>query len=627
MNFKGVKHGILPAALLALSAGQVYAFTNFAGRLQEILNCAQWQVQFAFSLAIFFLGMGAAFFGPLVEKDVKRSALLGGSLLCLGLMISASSVVMKSSLLLWLGYGFLLGLGTGIIYVSPVKTMMLWYKEHRTLAAAVPVVFFGLGSTVSTMIYQGLLISLPLTTALFIFSIIYACMCSLGAWLLQKPEGAEEKLVEPERPEPGIVNYDSTVRDGKFQYSLLFRQAHFWCCWSFMLINISAGLCMIPLARQLVSGVYSASIVTLFIALAGLFNGAGRLVFAWAAGKMQTKAGILRYVTLLSVISAVCALSCQKLIGPAFLIINACYGAGFSVMPGILAEEFTMRNISKIHGAVLSAWGFAGLIGNSLAVLIGTVLGFGTHGVLLLVLGLYAVCFIIHCCLLYQAGGDGFEWSIGWWITEFCTDWIFPAYKLKKLLFPSKRFNIVRLPQIKWHEYSDREWRLTCAVMELVCGFIEEEKALEKVEWYGEYGHKYGDHGFNMTYPEMKGRYVMDIIKEIRDWWRTDRLFLLKQKTMLEEILVQAFFPERLFDENGKMTTIKNYGPKTVEELKKKSGMSNFSILYSLTNADDTKLLDAKFIENLCDELEKKIFDNDQKYMHLAIDISPSLWT
>jgi OFA family oxalate/formate antiporter-like MFS transporter len=58
------------------------------------------------------------------------------------------------------------------------------------------------------------------------------------------------------------------------------------------------------------------------------------------------------------------------MIGLALLVINACYGAGFSVIPAILADHYGMTNISKIHGAVLSAWGFAGLAGNQAAMFV-----------------------------------------------------------------------------------------------------------------------------------------------------------------------------------------------------------------------------------------------------------------
>jgi hypothetical protein len=48
-----------------------------------------------------------------------------------------------------------------------------------------------------------------------------------------------------------------------------------------------------------------------------------------------------------------------------------------------------MTNISKIHGAVLSAWGFAGLAGNQAAIFVSDRLGFGYSGVVAMLVVFY----------------------------------------------------------------------------------------------------------------------------------------------------------------------------------------------------------------------------------------------
>ena len=126
---------VLPAFLLAVSVGQIYAFTNFSDGIAAYISTTdapvtKAQVQFAFSLGIFFLGMGAAFFGKIVEKNIRLSTLIGTTLFVSGLLVTELGVCCRSLSLIYLGYGFLVGTGTGIIYISPVKTMMLWFYEH-----------------------------------------------------------------------------------------------------------------------------------------------------------------------------------------------------------------------------------------------------------------------------------------------------------------------------------------------------------------------------------------------------------------------------------------------------------------------------------------------------------------
>ena len=72
-NFKRIIHSIFPAFLLSASVGQIYAFTNFATEISSYTGVSANLVQFAFSLGIFFLGMGAAFFGKIVAHIAETS--------------------------------------------------------------------------------------------------------------------------------------------------------------------------------------------------------------------------------------------------------------------------------------------------------------------------------------------------------------------------------------------------------------------------------------------------------------------------------------------------------------------------------------------------------------------------
>lgn len=378
MKIKAIIHGIIPAFLLAVSVGQIYAFTNFSGYISDFIIQPLSTVQLAFSFGIFFLGMGAAFFGKIVERNIKLSTIIGTVLFITGLCVSALSIELKSIWLLYIGYGLLIGLGTGVIYISPVKTMMMWYPNHKFLASAIPIIFFGLGSTFSTLVFPAL-IQTGISKVFYYYALIYLLMMLPAIFLLKKPID-ELKLQE--------------FNPVSFSYRELLRDRFFIHSWLFMFLNISAGLCMIPLARQMMqksSIGYSFAIITWIISLAGLFNGGGRFVFAFISDRLNKKIDIVGYILGISLITTICCLLYQPVIGIAFLIINACYGAGFSVIPGILSNHYGMNNISKIHGAVLSAWGFAGLFGNQIAIMFSEKLNFGNGGVIVLLIAMYAI--------------------------------------------------------------------------------------------------------------------------------------------------------------------------------------------------------------------------------------------
>jgi len=375
---------VLPAFLLAVCVGQIYAFTNFASEIALAIGKSVGEVQFAFSLGIFFLGMGAAFFGKIVEKNIRVATIIGTLLFLMGLVVTALGVQIQSLKTVYLGYGVLLGLGTGIIYISPVKTMMMWFPKNRAIAAAIPIVSFGLGSSLSTVILKGLVeLGFHVYDQLIWFAVIYLPLMAIGCLLLKKP--LEEKKA---------VNILSEDRcEGGFSYRGLVKDSFFLRSWLFMFLNISCGLCLIPLAKQMMKTEahgYSEGMIVTIIALCGLFNGGGRLVFAWVSDRLlRERLNIL--VLILGLSLTVVTLSyIPMFLGITILVINACYGAGFSVIPAILSDNYGMTNISKIHGAVLSAWGVAGLVGNQMAIFVSDYLGFGMRGVVAMLVILYS---------------------------------------------------------------------------------------------------------------------------------------------------------------------------------------------------------------------------------------------
>ena len=138
---------------------------------------------------------------------------------------------------------------------------------------------------------------------------------------------------------------------------------------------------------------YSEGLITTIVALSGLMNGGGRFLFAWWSDRLAKRINILLIILAISV--GIMTLSFwPMMIGLALLVINACYGAGFSVIPAILADNYGMTNISKIHGAVLSAWGFAGLAGNQASILVSDRLGFGYMGVVAMLVVFYSLNFL-----------------------------------------------------------------------------------------------------------------------------------------------------------------------------------------------------------------------------------------
>ena len=344
----------IPAVLLHICIGSVYSWSLFVAPISEHIGKSQSLVQFAFSLAIFFLGMSAAFGGSFVEKNIHRSSLMSTLCFCGGLLITALAVHIKSLALLYIGYGVVLGIGLGIGYLSPVKTLMLWFKDNKGLATGISVCAFGFASTIASPIITFLThrVSLPMTFV--IIAGMYFLPMFIGHLLLHKPDG----WVEPQ-----------TISD--FKVSTILKDKVFIGMWVMFFLNITCGLALIPVASPMMTELkFKPAIIALVISVMGVFNGSGRLIFSAISDRLKKRIYIYYLIFVTSAVVVGLSIAVPKLSIFALILISACYGAGFSCIAPLLADIYDMKNISKIHGLILSAWGCAGLVGNQLSMFI-----------------------------------------------------------------------------------------------------------------------------------------------------------------------------------------------------------------------------------------------------------------
>ena len=80
------------------------------------------------------------------------------------------------------------------------------------------------------------------------------------------------------------------------------------------------------------------------------------------------------------------------------LLIVSCYGGGFSCMPAYLSDIFGTKQLSAIHGRILTAWGFAGVVGPFLVSLFRELTS-GYSTILIFFSALFIVNFIIAVVL------------------------------------------------------------------------------------------------------------------------------------------------------------------------------------------------------------------------------------
>lgn len=355
----------IPALLLHGSIGTVYCWSLFKGEISTATGIPKSTLEWAFSLAIFFLGMSAAFLGNFVEQNISKASSLATICFVIGIVGTGLGVRLKSAVLILLFYGVIMGIGLGLGYLSPVKTLMLWFKDKKGLATGLAVAGFGAAKMVFSPVIEFLMGKFGVEITLYILAAIWFVMMYVGHLFLKKPVGWEES------------HERLTVAQffGRFK---IFKDIKFIGIWLVFYINITCGLALISQEKQIYKFLGLGSIVAILSTITGLLNAAGRLGYSSLGDKFKDRNTIYKIILLSEIIFTAVAFLSGAVSGKAgtvgmiiavalLFVVNAGYGGGFSNLPTLLSDVYGMGKISSIHGIALSAWAFAGLTGNQAA--------------------------------------------------------------------------------------------------------------------------------------------------------------------------------------------------------------------------------------------------------------------
>lgn len=348
--------------------GSAYSWSVFSKPLQAAFGWSLKEANLTFGIAIFFLGMSAAVGGHFVEKRGPRvSGTLSAFLWGFGLLGAGLATKLGNLWLLYLCYGVIGGMGLGTGYVTPVSTLVKWFPDRRGMATGLAIMGFGFASMIAAPIMAKLIETVGVSTTFFIMGSVYLVVMISSARYLEpppagwKPAGWEGVAAGGKHVKQDISNMTANES---------VRTMPFYGLWLMMFINITCGIAVISVASPLAQEVTGMSALAAggIVGLIGIFNGAGRI--GWASmsdylGRPNTY--ITFFVFEVAAFFLLPTLTSVVLFQVVLYAIMTCYGGGFATLPAYIGDLFGTKQISAIHGYVLTAWAMAGLVGSSFA--------------------------------------------------------------------------------------------------------------------------------------------------------------------------------------------------------------------------------------------------------------------
>ena len=350
----------LAAIGLHISIGSVYAWSVLTRPIMADMGFTLSQTTWTFSLAILMLGLSAGFLGSFAEKiGPKKSGLLAMLFWVTGLLGTAYALSIHNLTLLYLFYGIIGGIGLGIGYITPVSTLVKYFPNRPGFATGLAIMGFGFASLIAGPLMQYFVAQVGLVDTFIILGVIYLVIMGASSLYLKAPQPKHPTRPTKDKSTMYVHNHGMLANDAM-------KTWQFGALWWVFFINITCGIGLLSLASPMAQeaiGMTPAAAASL-VGVIGIFNGGGRI--AWSTisdylGRAQTYIlfFIIEIVAFYLLAQTNSALTFQILI----LLIITCYGGGFACMPAYLADLYGIRQLSTIHGRILTAWGLAGIVG------------------------------------------------------------------------------------------------------------------------------------------------------------------------------------------------------------------------------------------------------------------------
>jgi len=348
--------------------GSVYAWSNFNRPIDALFpNAPSWlhTPYIDFTPALVLLGLSAAFGGPWVERRGPRVAAIASAIFFgAGLLIGGVGLATKQPLVVFVGMGLVAGIGCGLGYIAPVSTLVKWFPDRRGMATGMAIMGFGGGAAVASKLDVYFVAQYGVANTMFLFGAAYFIIMLIGAAILKRPPLGWK----PEGWTPP-VKVNKMIADRSISRNDALGTAQFYLLWGILFINVTAGIGILSQTSPMLQDMFhkTPAEAGTIVFIISLFNAGGR--FLWASssdyiGRRNTYT--LFFVVQVALFLLIPVMAAQGSWGfflTSLFIVFTMYGGGFATIPAFLADIFGQENVGAIHGAVLTAWSAAAVVG------------------------------------------------------------------------------------------------------------------------------------------------------------------------------------------------------------------------------------------------------------------------
>jgi OFA family oxalate/formate antiporter-like MFS transporter len=362
LKSKWVQLALGVICMMSISSPQ-YVWALFTKPIMGQLGVTLTELQVTFSILIVLQTFFSPFQGYLVDKFGPRLLLSIGTILTgLSWVLSANLTTVSN---LYITYGVLGGLGTGIVYIGVVGLMVRWFPNNRGFAVGMVAAGYGIGALLTTFPISTSLAESGLQGTLTFFGYLIGVVGLLAAQGIRVPHADRVQTAgQIEAAASGVAP------------KTMLKTPVFWLMFLMMSMMSTSGLMVISQMGAFAKdfGITSATVfgmaaLPLALTIDRVTNGLTRPFFGWVSDKlgreytMTIAFGLEAIAMLLWVMTRSDPLMFVLLSGIVFFG----WGEIFSLFPSTLTDTFGQKHATTNYGFLYMAQGVGSIIGGPIA--------------------------------------------------------------------------------------------------------------------------------------------------------------------------------------------------------------------------------------------------------------------
>jgi len=358
--------------MIVISSPQ-YVWALFTQPLTTGLGASLPELQITFSILIVVQTFLSPWQGVLVDRFGPRL------LLSIGVLVTGLSWILaaqaSSLTMLYLTYGLLGGIGTGIVYVGVIGHMVQWFPDKRGLATGLVAAGYGVGALLTTFPIATVLRESTYEDALTRFGLVFGIVGLVAAQGLRRPDAAWQ-IAWNQRARAGGSASSTSIDLSPVQ---MLGTRIFWLMFVMMTMMSTTGLMVTSqmgaftrdfgMASVLVWGL---PLLPLALSLDRITNGATRPFFGWVSDRYGRENTMLIAFALEGTAMTLWLLSREHAV--LFVLLSGLvffgWGEIFSLFPSTLTDTFGTKHATANYGCLYMAQGVGSVLGGPVAALL-----------------------------------------------------------------------------------------------------------------------------------------------------------------------------------------------------------------------------------------------------------------